>query len=141
MVGNPPVNAGDTGSILGLGKSHVPQSSWARVPQLLSLHSRACKPQLLSPSATAAETRAPRVHARNGRSHLWEARAPWQQGPNAAKNKVNKLSLKKNYYQIHVLVWQVLEVFINSCYSLKTLKSRMHYEKSVKHLKTLIIFL
>ena len=111
MVGNPPVNAGDTGSILGLGKSHVPQSSWARVPQLLSLHSRACKPQLLSPSATAAETRAPRVHARNGRSHLWEARAPWQQGPNAAKNKVNKLSLKKNYYQIHVLVWQVLEVF------------------------------
>ena len=38
MVGSLPANAGDTGSGPGLGGSHVPRSSWAREPQLLSLH-------------------------------------------------------------------------------------------------------
>ena len=38
MVENPPANAGDTGSSPGLGRSHMPRSSWAREPQLLSLH-------------------------------------------------------------------------------------------------------
>ena len=47
VVKNPPANAGDTGSIPGPGRSHMPRSNWARVPQLLSLRSRACKPQLL----------------------------------------------------------------------------------------------
>ena len=37
MVENLPANAGDTGSIPGLGGSHMPQSNWAREPQLLSL--------------------------------------------------------------------------------------------------------
>ena len=37
MVENPPANAGDTGSSPGLGGSHMPQSNWAREPQLLSL--------------------------------------------------------------------------------------------------------
>ena len=32
---NPPANAGDTGSLSGRGRSHVPRSSWARAPQLL----------------------------------------------------------------------------------------------------------
>ncbi|KAJ8792015.1 hypothetical protein J1605_020217 [Eschrichtius robustus] len=32
-----PANAGDTGSSPGLGRSHMPRSSWAREPQLLSL--------------------------------------------------------------------------------------------------------
>ena len=35
MVKNPPANAGDTGSIPGLGRSHMPWSNWARAPQLL----------------------------------------------------------------------------------------------------------
>ena len=35
----------------------------AHAPQLLSLCSRACQPQLLSPHATTAETRAPRARA------------------------------------------------------------------------------
>ena len=48
VVKNPPANAGDTGSIPGPGISHMPQSNEARVPQLLSLRSRAHKPQLLS---------------------------------------------------------------------------------------------
>ena len=37
MVENLPANAGDTGSSLGLGRSHMPRSNWAREPQLLSL--------------------------------------------------------------------------------------------------------
>ncbi|KAJ8789498.1 hypothetical protein J1605_022025 [Eschrichtius robustus] len=37
VVENMPANAGDTGSSPGLGRSHMPWSSWAREPQLLSL--------------------------------------------------------------------------------------------------------
>ena len=37
VVESLPANAGDTGSSPGLGRSHMPQSSWAREPQLLSL--------------------------------------------------------------------------------------------------------
>ena len=61
VVKNPPANAGDTGSSPGPGRSHMPQSNEPRVPQLLSLHSRACKPQLLSPCATTTEAHAPRA--------------------------------------------------------------------------------
>ena len=32
VVKNPPANAGNTGSILGLGTSHVPRGYQARVP-------------------------------------------------------------------------------------------------------------
>ena len=42
---------GDRGSIPGLGRSHMPRSNKARVPQLLSLR------------ATTAEARAPRARA------------------------------------------------------------------------------
>ena len=44
--GNPPVNAEDTGSIPGPGRSHVPGSN------------QACAPQLPSPRAAATEPRA-----------------------------------------------------------------------------------
>ena len=37
VVESLPANAGDTGSGPGLGRSHIPQSGWAREPQLLSL--------------------------------------------------------------------------------------------------------
>ena len=50
MVGNPPANAGDTGSGPGLGGSHMLRGNWAREPQLLSLCSRAREPQLLKPA-------------------------------------------------------------------------------------------
>ena len=63
VVKNPPANAGDTGSIPVPGRSHVPWSNQARVPQLLSLHSRACEPQLLSLCATTTEACEPRAHA------------------------------------------------------------------------------
>ena len=32
VVDNPPANAGDMGSSPGLGRSHIPRSSWAREP-------------------------------------------------------------------------------------------------------------
>ena len=37
VVENLPANAGDTGSSPSLGRSYMPQSNWAREPQLLSL--------------------------------------------------------------------------------------------------------
>ena len=49
MVKNLPANAGDTGSVLDLGRSHMPRSNWTCAPQLLSLCSRVQEPQLLSP--------------------------------------------------------------------------------------------
>ena len=50
MVKNPPANAGDKGSSPGPGTSHMPRSNEARAPQLLSLRSRARKPQLRKPA-------------------------------------------------------------------------------------------
>ena len=35
VVKSPPANAGDMGLIPGLGRSHILQSNWAHVPQLL----------------------------------------------------------------------------------------------------------
>ena len=55
VVKNLPASAGDTGSIPGPGRSHMPWSNWARVPQLLSLH------------ATTTEARVPRARARQQR--------------------------------------------------------------------------
>ena len=64
VVKNPPAHAGDTGSLPGLGRSHMPQSNKAHAPQLLNLHSRAREPQLLSPRATTTEAHTPRACAR-----------------------------------------------------------------------------
>ena len=63
VVKNPPANAGDLGSSPGPGRSHMPQSNEAHVPQLLSLRSRAQEPRLLSPCATTTEARMPRARA------------------------------------------------------------------------------
>ena len=105
VVKNPPANAGDTGSSPGPGGSHMPRSSWARAPQLLSLRSRAHEPQLLSLRATTTdEACPPRARApQQEKPPQWEACAPQQsvaparrqlekahaqqRRPNAAKNK------------------------------------------------------
>ena len=47
-------NAGDSGLILGPGRSHMPWNNEARAPQLLSLGSLAHKPQLLKPAHSRA---------------------------------------------------------------------------------------
>ena len=49
MVKSLPANAGDMGSIPGLGRFHMTQGNQAHVPQLLSLHSRACALQQAKP--------------------------------------------------------------------------------------------
>ena len=104
VVKNPPANAGDTGSSPGPGRSHMPRSNKAHVPQLMSLRSRACKPQLLTPRVTTTEAHAPRAPARqqreatarrsllttmksSPRSPQLEKASAQQQRPNAAKNK------------------------------------------------------
>ena len=87
MIKNPPANAGDTGSSPGPGRSHMSQSNWARAPQLLSLHSGARKPQLLSPSATTAEAHVPRASAPQQEKPLqWEACVPQQRVAPAHRN-------------------------------------------------------
>ena len=63
VVKNPPANAGDMGSSPGPGRFHMPRSNEARAPQLLSLRSTACEPQLLSPQATTTEACVPKAHA------------------------------------------------------------------------------
>ena len=63
VVKNLPASAGDMGLSPGPGRSHMPRNNKARAPQLLSLCSRAYKPQLLSISATTTEACAPRACA------------------------------------------------------------------------------
>ena len=77
---NLPAKAGDTGSIPGLGRSHMLQSNKARVPQLLSLSSRACEPQLLSPRATTTEPMRLEPMLLNKRSHRNEKPAHRNEG-------------------------------------------------------------
>ena len=87
VVKNPPANSGDTGSIPGPGRSHMPWSNKACEPHLLSLCSRAHEPQLLSPRATATEARAPRARARQQeKPPQWEAHAPQRRGAPAPRN-------------------------------------------------------
>ena len=91
MVENLPANAGDRGSSPGLGRFHVPRSSWAREPQLLSLRVWS----LCSATREAAIMRGPRTVIKSGLClpQLEKALAQ-KRRPNTAKNK-NKL-INKN---------------------------------------------
>ena len=87
MVGSLPADAGDTGSSPGLGRSHMPRSGWARVPQLLSLRVWS----LCSATREAAIVRGPRTVMKSGPRlpQLDEALAQ-KRRPNTAINKINK---------------------------------------------------
>ena len=84
VVGNLPANAGDTGSSPGLGRSHMPRSSWAREPQLLSLRLWG----LCSATREAAAVRGLCTAMRSG-PHLpqLEKALAQRQRPNTAINK------------------------------------------------------
>ena len=85
VVGGLPASAGDMGSSLGLGGSHVPRSNWARGPQLLSLHVWS----LCSTTREAAMVRGPRTAMRSGpRLPQLERVLAQRRGPNTAK--INK---------------------------------------------------
>ena len=110
-------SAGDMGSSPGPGRSHIPWSNYAHVPQLLSLFSRGHKPQLLSPGATTTEACTPRAHGlqqrevttmrspgtktkSSPRSLQLEKAHAQQQRPNTAKKKIiiiKKIKNKTNY--------------------------------------------
>ena len=84
MVENLPANAGDTGSSPGLGRSHMPQSNWAREPQLLSL----CVWSLCSTTKEATIVRGPHTAMKSGPHLLLLEKALAQkQRPNTAINK------------------------------------------------------
>ena len=87
MVENLPANAGDTGSSPGLGRSHMPRSNKARVPQLLSLRVWS----LFSTTREAAIVRGPRTAMKSG-PHLpqLEKALAQKRKPNTAINKKEK---------------------------------------------------
>ena len=82
--GNPPANAGDTGSCPGPGRSHMPQSGWAHEPQLLSLRVWS----LCSTTEEATRVRGLRTMMKSGtRSPQLEKALAQKRRPNTAKNK------------------------------------------------------
>ena len=91
VVKNLPANAGDTGSSTGLGRSHMPQSSWAREPQLLSLRVWS----LRSVAREAAIVRGPRTAMKNG-PHLpkLEKALAQKRRPNPAINQSINQSIR-----------------------------------------------
>ena len=92
VVENLPANAGDMGSSPGLGRSHMPQSSWAREPWLLSLRVGS----LCSATKEVTIVRGPHTAMKSGPClpQLEKARA--QGRPNETKNKINKFIFKKD---------------------------------------------
>ena len=63
------------------------RSNQTRAPQLPTLCSRACEPQLLSPRATATEAHVPRAHAlQQEKPPQWEACTPQQRVAPARSN-------------------------------------------------------
>ena len=84
VVGNPPANAGDTGSCPGLGRSYMPRSNWAHEPQLLSLRVWS----LCSATREATTVRGPRTAMKSGpRLRQLEKALAQKRRPNTAKNK------------------------------------------------------
>ena len=84
VVENPPANAGVMGSSPGLGGSHMPQSSWAREPQLLSLRVWS----LCSATREAAIVRGQRTAMKSGpRLPQLEKALTQKRRPNTTINK------------------------------------------------------
>ena len=78
-----PADAGGAGSSPGLGGSHVPRSSWAHEPELLSLHVWS----LCSATGEVAIMRGPCTAMKSGpHSPQLERALAWKQRPNTAKN-------------------------------------------------------
>ena len=92
VVENLPANAGDTGSSPGLERSHMPQSSWAREPQLLSLRIWS----LCSATREAATVRGPHTAMKSGpRLPQLEKALVQKRRRNTAKNKERKKEKKR----------------------------------------------
>ena len=97
-----PANAGNTGLVLGLGGFCTTSwGNWAHPVQLLSLHSRACKLQLLKPEVAPQqekplqpEARKPQIERSPGSPQLEKVgKEQWR--PSAAKNSKQTFLIKK----------------------------------------------
>ena len=101
VVESLPANAGDTGLSPGLGGSHMPRSSWAREPQLLSLRVWC----LCSATREAAIVRGPRTAMKSGpRLPRLEKALAQKRGPNTAINKKKKKKKSRNYLHFYQLM-------------------------------------
>ena len=133
VVTNPPANAGDMGSSPGPGRSHMPWSNKARVPQLLSLHSRAREPHLLSPRAQspcsttkeAITTRSLRTAVKSS-PHSRQLK-PTHSNKDPMQPKINKLNKeikkKKNVLALNVVL------IVMSKIEMSTLKEKKRKKK------------
>ena len=84
VVESLPAGAGDAGSSPGLGRSRVPQSGWAREPQLLSLRVWS----LCSAAGEAVTVRGPRTVMESGpRLPQLEEALAQKRRPNVAINQ------------------------------------------------------
>ena len=84
VVKHPCANAGHTGSSPGLGRSHMPRSGWAHVPQLLSLGVWS----LCSTAREAMIVRGPHTAMKSGPcSPELEKALTQKRRPNTPKNK------------------------------------------------------
>ena len=92
VVGSLPASAGDAGSSPGLGGSHMPRSSWAHEPQLLSPRVWS----LCSAAGEAAIVGGPRTAVKGG-PHLpqLEKALAQKRRPNITINQSINKSLKK----------------------------------------------
>ena len=97
VVENLPANAGHTGSIPGLGKSHMPRGNWAHVPQIL-------RPAHLGAHTTQREKL---LH--------WEARAPQLEKAHA-QQQGSPAQPKRNFKKFNSSVWTNIQVSpIHAC--------------------------
>ena len=112
VVESLPVNAGHTGSSPGPGRSHMPRSSWAREPQLLSL--RVWSP--CSATREAAIVRGPRTAMKSGpRSPQLEKALAQKRRPNTAKNLKKKFFFKLQE-RLTEMYFVIYVPFINCVY-------------------------
>ena len=93
IVKNPRANSGDS-LIPDAGRSHMPRSNWACVPQLLSLCARNQEPQLLTPAHPRA------CDLKQEQKLRWEARAPQlESNPHSPQLEENQQAVKTQHSQ------------------------------------------
>ena len=90
VVENLPASAGDAGLSPGLGGFHVPRSSWAREPQLLSLRVWSLCPA----TGGAAMVGGPRTAMRSG-PRLPQLEKALARTEDPTQPKINKVAIKK----------------------------------------------
>ena len=89
VIKNLPDNAGDMGSIPGLGRFHMLQDNQAPVPQLLSQCSKAHEPQLLKPlrQSLCSETREAAAIRKRTHRNQRSSHSPQPEKGSTAQNK------------------------------------------------------